>query len=123
MSNSIFRPRGLVALVCLGVAAAAAEPAPVAVPADAPLPEAVYRKEPSFPREALIKRINGSVLVELDLKADGTVAAARVRESTPPGLFDKAALDAVRKWRFEPTLVDGVAVPRTITQRLDFQLQ
>lgn len=86
------------------------------------LPEAVYRKEPSFPREALIKRIDGFVVVELDLRPDGTVAKARVLESGPPGLFDKSALDAVKRWRFEPTLVDGVAVPRTITQRLDFRL-
>jgi len=127
------RVRILTTVVALTLSACSAAPASPSgsakPPANAPatavidsLPEATSRTPPIMPVEALAKRQDGFVVVELDLRTDGSVSAARVLESMPPGLYDKSALAAVMQWRFQPTLVDGVAVARTITQRLDFVL-
>ena len=58
---------------------------------------------------------SGDVLVEMNIGADGAVTQARVLESKPSGLFDQAALDAARRWRYPP----GAA--RTVKERIAFQ--
>ena len=51
----------------------------------------------------------GVVLVEVSVDGAGMVKDARVIGSAPP--FDQAALDAARKWRFQPARVNGHATP------------
>jgi periplasmic protein TonB len=63
-----------------------------------------------YPEEAYRQKIEGVVRVEYDVTVDGTVENARVVESNPPGVFDAAALDAVRKWRFHPAVRNGKVV-------------
>jgi len=41
--------------------------------------------------------------VEITIGGDGDVTNARVVEATPPRVFDRAALTAVKRWKFEPT--------------------
>jgi TonB family protein len=60
---------------------------------------------------------SGEVVVELNVAADGTVAQARVVEAQPRGLFDQAALDAVRRWRYPAGAV------RVLKERVAFQTQ
>ena len=58
-----------------------------------------------------------------DVNVDGEVVAARVISSEPAGVFDQAALDAVRSWRFNPPLADGVKQPaRDLESTLTFKL-
>jgi protein TonB len=66
---------------------------------------------PVYPASAQAQGIEGEVVVVYDVTLDGEVTNARVVESTPTGVFDEAALAAVRSWRFKPPLVDGVAQP------------
>lgn len=70
---------------------------------ETPFPLAVAT--PAFPPMAFGA---GVVLVEFTIEADGSVSDACVIESAPP--FDAAALDAARRFRFRPAVVDGIPV-------------
>lgn len=64
-----------------------------------------------YPVDARATGVEGRVVVRYDVTASGTVANAVVVESEPPGVFDAAALDAVRSWRFRPMVDRGEVVP------------
>ncbi|GAB1595007.1 energy transducer TonB [Lysobacter claricitrinus] len=69
---------------------------------------------PAFPPEALRSAQSGEVQVEFTVAADGSVTAARVVRANPPRIFDRAAVNAVKRWRFQP--VDApVTTRRTIS--------
>ena len=61
----------------------------------------------SIRANALPQQISGSVVVQYTVDARGETRDVRVVEATPPGVFDKAAINAVRHWRYAPTLVNG----------------
>ena len=82
----------------------------------------IVRIDPQWPREALIEGIEGYVIVEVLIAADGSVASAVVVESVPRRMFDRNVIRAVLKWKFKPRIVNGVAVERRAIQRLDFNL-
>jgi protein TonB len=82
-------------------AAAAPPPAPVAAAA-APELRVVSAPAPRYPPEALRSGTSGEVLVEITVGPDGSVTNARVVRATPARVFDREALNAVRRWRFEP---------------------
>ncbi|HJS34237.1 MAG TPA: energy transducer TonB [Pseudoxanthomonas sp.] len=86
-----------------------------AVPAAAPAQSlrAVSTPAPRYPPEALRSGTSGEVLVELTVGIDGSVTNARVVRATPARVFDREALNAVRRWRFEP-LDAPVTTRRTI---------
>ena len=50
------------------------------------------------------------------------VTNLRVAESEPPGVFDSAALESLRHWRFQPRIVDCASVPGEGLQRIDFRM-
>ena len=58
------------------------------------------------------------VILEVTIGADGSVTDAKVLRSIP--MLDEAALEAVRQWRYEPTMLNGVAVPVIITVPVSF---
>ncbi len=92
-------------------AAAARAAAPAAAPSQAL--RAVSTPAPRYPPEALRSGTQGEVLVEITVGTDGSVTSARVVRATPARVFDREALNAVRRWRFEP--VDApVTTRRTI---------
>ena len=55
-------------------------------------------------------KTSGFVIVKFDIGENGRVSNVAVVESTPAGVFDDAALTAVRKWVYEPRKENGVAV-------------
>lgn len=75
---------------------------------DGPL-VAVLRVQPNYPNRAVIQGIEGHVIVEFTVTADGTTAGHRVIESTH-GIFEAAALRAAERFRFRPRVIDGVPV-------------
>ena len=83
----------------------------------------IVRIEPQFPREALINGVSGWVEVEFTIEPDGSVSKPRVVASEPSRIFDRNAIRAIYKWKFKPRIVDGKAVARRATQRLDFNVQ
>ena len=79
---------------------------------------------PIYPEAAQREGVEGEVVVVYDVDTDGRVVNARVISSNPPGVFDNAALAAVRSWRFNAMIVEGsprVARSRqsTVTFALD----
>jgi protein TonB len=84
----------------------------------------VVRVEPQYPLRAEERGIEGWVELEFTISAQGTVKDARVMRSKPSGVFDRSALRAVKKWKYNPKIEDGVAVERPgITVRLTFDLE
>jgi len=65
-------------------------------------PEPTRRVPPAYPKEAKQAKIEGEVLVEVMVGADGAVGETRVLKSVPA--LDAAAVAAVRQWRFAPAL-------------------
>ncbi len=72
----------------------------------------LVRIEPDYPRSALTRRIQGRVVLSFTIKPDGHVADAQVIDADPPDVFDDSALRAVRRWIYNPKLVDGKPVER-----------
>jgi bla regulator protein blaR1 len=65
-------------------------------------PMAAHAVQPSYPERALLRGIEGSVRLSYYVDSDGRVRDVRVEQSSPPSIFDSAALNALRKWRFVP---------------------
>ncbi|MDE2091693.1 MAG: TonB family protein [Gammaproteobacteria bacterium] len=65
----------------------------------------IYRINPVYPPELLNKHQAGSVTLTFDIGSNGQTVKPRVVSATPPGLFDAAAIAAVRQWFVEP--LDG----------------
>ena len=65
---------------------------------------------PDYPPNAMAQRISGSVTLEYTVDIRGEPRDIHVVEATPPGVFDQAAITAVKRWRYAPMLVDGAAV-------------
>lgn len=75
---------------------------------------------PAYPKDALDKGIGGTVVMTVDVAADGSVSKAVVEHSEPAGVFDAAALDSVRKWKFSPKIEGGKAVPSQVRMPISF---
>lgn len=75
-----------------------------------------------YPVEAKDRKVEGYVRVAYDVSIDGSVTNARVVEANPPGLFDEAALGAVRGWRFHPAVRNGKPVVQQLVSRVNFKL-
>ncbi|MBI2892128.1 MAG: energy transducer TonB [Deltaproteobacteria bacterium] len=73
---------------------------------------------PAFARQT---NQSGWVMVQFTLDSEGRVSSPRVRASSPPGVFDESALDAIRRCRYTPPRVGGRAVSVTFRQRLRFE--
>ena len=78
--------------------------------AAAPTLRVVSAPSPRYPPEALRAGTSGEVLVEITVAPDGSVTNARVVRATPPRVFDREALNAVRRWKFEP--IDSATTTR-----------
>jgi protein TonB len=63
-----------------------------------------------YPIEAKQKKVEGIVVVRYGVSEDGRVVNARVERADPPGVFDDAALKAVRSWHYNPAIRNGVPV-------------
>ena len=83
---------------------------------DGPL-VAIVRVQPVYPAVAEARGIEGWVLVQFDVLADGRVANAFVVESSNRQ-FEKSALGAAYRFRFKPRVVDGNPVATTGIQNL-----
>ncbi|WP_372017162.1 energy transducer TonB [Pseudoxanthomonas sp. 10H] len=97
-------------------AAAQPQAAPAAAPVTPPAQRSlrpIAMPAPRYPPDALRAGTSGEVLVEFTVGTDGSVTEARVLRANPARTFDREALNAVRRWRFEP--VDApVTTRRTV---------
>ena len=73
---------------------------------------------PVYPAIAQSARVQGDVVIEMTIDDEGKVADARVVKSVP--LLDQAALDAVKQWEYQPSLLNGVPTPVITTVTVKF---
>ncbi len=78
---------------------------------------------PEYPRLARRRGWQGTVLLAVEVKADGTVGAVSVRTSSTYALLDEAALEAVGQWRFTPGTKDGLPVAMEVLVPVHFVLK
>jgi protein TonB len=84
-------------------------------------PQKILDVRPIYPQDAKDAGVQGVVIIEARIAADGSVEAAHVIKSIP--LLDQAALDAVRQWKFVPTLMNGAPMAVIMTLTINFTLQ
>jgi TonB family protein len=73
-----------------------------------------------YPPVALESRVQGVVIIEIVVDTAGFVSDGKILRGQP--LLDQAALDAVRQWQFQPTLLNGAPVPVIMTVTVNFTL-
>ncbi|PVY77363.1 outer membrane transport energization protein TonB [Tamilnaduibacter salinus] len=69
----------------------------------------IVKVQPNYPRRALRRGIEGYVVVEFTVTRSGTVKDPRVVEADPPELFNSAALEAAKKFKYRPKMINGEA--------------
>jgi protein TonB len=107
-----------------------AEPASPSRPATRPLDGALlsakprYRVNPApeYPIASRRRREEGVVMVKVTVEANGAPSAISLAASSGYPLLDAAALDAVRRWTFDPARAAGVPVPSLVNVPVRFSL-
>jgi protein TonB len=84
-------------------------------------PRKVVDVDPAYPELALKAGVQGIVIIEATIDTRGRVVNATVLRGVP--MLDEAALEAVRKWVYTPTLLSGVPTPVIITVTVNFRLK
>ncbi|HEX7036952.1 MAG TPA: energy transducer TonB [Pseudomonadales bacterium] len=67
----------------------------------------IVKVAPVYPRRAQTRGIEGHVLLEFTVTKTGAVVDPVVIESEPPGIFDRAAIQAALKFKYKPKVVNG----------------
>jgi len=75
---------------------------------------------PVYPELAMKAGVTGIVIIEATIDPRGRVVNATVLKGVP--MLDEAALEAVRKWVYTPTLLGGVPTPVIMTVTVRFRL-
>ncbi len=94
--------------------------APIRVGGTVQAAKLIRRVEPSYPEIARRARIQGVVLLEVQVGAEGSVENVRLIRGHP--LLNAAAVDAVSQWKYSPTLLNGEPVPVIATVTVRFVL-
>lgn len=110
-------------------ATAPAEPAPAtpaaaateALPDDRPLPIQGQMPPPNYPAAALRRGESGSVVVRVDVDANGVPGGVTLVQRSGSRDLDRAAMEAVRDWHFRPARRDGQPVAGSIDIPFDFK--
>ncbi len=84
-----------------------------------------YRLNPSptYPAAARREKLQGLVLLRVEVSEEGFALKVEIEESSGHRLLDTAALDAVRRWRFEPARVAGQAIKGRAQVPIRFKLE
>lgn len=85
-------------------------------------PIAGQNPAPDYPREALRRGVAGTVLLHVDVAADGTATNVDFAHRSGSAELDRAAMNAVRKWHFTPAKRNGKAVDSSVTVPVEFVL-
>ena len=95
-------------------------PATVRVGGDVKPPLKTKNVAPVYPPIAVASHTEGVVILEITIGTDGKVKDAKVVRSIKT--LDDAAIDAVRRWEFKPTVIDGKPVQVIMTVPVNFTL-
>lgn len=83
----------------------------------------LVRTHPEYPVSALVDSIEGYVIVRFTVTETGSVADPEILRSQPPGVFDRSAMRAVLKWKYQPQIVDGKPAAVVTYTRLRFEME
>jgi TonB family protein len=87
---------------------------------DSPPPKLIKTVAPKYPRSARAMRIGGAIVIEAVTDADGRVISTKVLKGV--AALNRSATDAVKKWVFEPPIVDGRRRPIVFTVTMKFSV-
>lgn len=83
----------------------------------------LYRVEPRYPARALKQGAEGFVVMSFTIDPQGRPTDVAILDAKPRRLFEKEAIRALRKWKYQPKVVDGKAIAQVgQTVRLEFKL-
>jgi TonB family protein len=105
------------------IAAAGSGPTAVRVGGNIRAPRKIVDIKPLYPERMRDAGLEGKVPIEALIGVDGRVASVRVATAQVHPDFALAAVEAVRQWQFEPTLLNGVPVEVVMTVTVDFSLE
>jgi len=83
----------------------------------------LVRVPAEYPISALSRRIEGFVILGFTVTESGSVTDAEILRAEPPGIFDRAALRAVSRFKYQPQFVDGKPVQVKTYTRLNFLME
>jgi len=101
--------------------APAPHPAPLRVHEGLREPLKLRHVAPVYPPLAIAAHVQGRVVLDCVIDEDGRVSAITVLRGQP--LLEAAAVEAVRQWRYRPTLLNGTPVSVLLTVNVDFHLR
>ncbi len=82
----------------------------------------LYQVRPIYPNDAERDGVEGTVLMEAIISKEGEPIGLRTVNSVVDGRLATAALDAIRQWRYKPTLLNGEPVEIITSVKVTFQL-
>ena len=84
---------------------------------------AIVRVLPRYPSRALSRGLEGWVLLEFAISKLGQAIDPVVVDADPPSIFNRAALNAVKKWKYRPMIENGQpAVRHGVRQLISFEI-
>lgn len=89
---------------------------------DAP-PSPVHKMPPTYPSSLLSRGIGGRVVVQCVVGTDGGVVSTRIESSSGHSELDKAAINAVKRWKFKPGTRSGKKVKATCNVPFNFEVK
>jgi TonB family protein len=92
---------------------------PITVPTPLLMAHAVWRVTPLYPPEAIAAKIDGAVVIAVEVDHDGNVTETRPLSGAAS--LRPAAEEALRQWRFESFCIKGV--PYTVRGAVEFQFR
>ena len=85
------------------------------------VPKVLKEVRPTYTAEAMRRRVEGVVLLDVVVEPDGSVGRVRIKTPLHPDL-DHSAIVAARQWRFTPPTKDGVPVAMLVDLSLNFTI-
>lgn len=84
----------------------------------------LQRVEPRYPQRALQRNIEGHVTLSFTIDEKGSPVDIQITESEPGKVFEREAIRALERWKYQPMMVDGVATARVgQTAKIEFNIQ
>ncbi len=83
-------------------------------------PKKIRNVAPVYPELAVQSRVTAIVILEAEVDTRGQVRAVKILRGHP--LFDEAAMEAVRQWRYQPLLLNGEPTAFLVTVTMNFNL-
>ncbi len=82
----------------------------------------LVRFPPEYPMAALSNSVEGFVILRFTVTETGSVADPEIVRSQPEGVFDRAAIRSVLRWKYQPQLANGEPVSVVTYTRITFQV-